>query len=186
MSDLEQALLALVERLETCKLPYVLIGGLAVAASGEPRSTLDVDVSVWVEDSGLGQAVECLCKRFNSRSHDPLRFVEQTRVLPLEDHQGIRLDVVFAVLPIQREAIQRGVPWEVEGKQVQVASVEDLILMKLISERPKDIDDATALLRRHRSHIDQDYLRPKLAEMSAGLDRPDILDTFDRIMKSVS
>ena len=46
MTELEAALLEVVAALDACSLPYVLIGGLAVAFLGEPRATLDVDVSV--------------------------------------------------------------------------------------------------------------------------------------------
>jgi len=57
MSELEAALIEVAEALDACGLPYVLIGGLAVAVLGEPRSTLDVDVSVWTEPDGLDAAV---------------------------------------------------------------------------------------------------------------------------------
>jgi hypothetical protein len=36
MTDLEAALIELAEALEDCQLPYAVIGGLAVALSGEP------------------------------------------------------------------------------------------------------------------------------------------------------
>ena len=45
MSNLDGALAEAAEVLEACSIPYVLIGGLAVAAWGEPRSTLDVPLS---------------------------------------------------------------------------------------------------------------------------------------------
>jgi hypothetical protein len=59
MTEVESALLDVVAALDVCHLPYVLIGGLAVAILGEPRSTLAVDVSVWVAPEGLNSAVEC-------------------------------------------------------------------------------------------------------------------------------
>ncbi|MBI3666584.1 MAG: hypothetical protein HY236_10245 [Acidobacteria bacterium] len=60
-----------------------------------------------------------------------------------------------------------------------VAAVEDLILMKLISERLKDLDDARRLLHRHRGGLDRAYLQPRLAELSEALARPDILQIYE-------
>ena len=40
----------------------------------------------------------------------PREFVRDTRVLPLESSGGIRVDVIFGLLPVQRIAISRAVP----------------------------------------------------------------------------
>jgi hypothetical protein len=50
--------------------------------------------------------------------------------------------------------------------------------MKLASERPKDIQDSRALLRRFRKTIDRAYLEPRLKELADGLARPDILTIY--------
>jgi len=63
MTDLEAALVEISEALEACNIPYILIGGLAVAAWGEARSTVDVDISVWT--NALADSVECLCRRMH-------------------------------------------------------------------------------------------------------------------------
>ena len=93
----------------------MLVGGLAVAAWGEARSTLDVDVCVWAEAERLASAVDCLCTRLQPRTTKPRSFVEETRVLPLQTAAGIRLDVVFGILPFQREAISRAVGRSIAG-----------------------------------------------------------------------
>ena len=178
MTELEQALIQAASAFEDCSLPFMLIGGLAVAAWGEPRSTLDVDLAVWADASQVPAAVDCLCARFRSRTANPLQFVESTRVLPLECASGIRLDIVFGVLPLQHEAIRRSVTKSIAGKNIPVASVEDLILMKLVSERRKDLDDARGLLRRFGPTLDRAYLLPKLEELAEALARPDILENF--------
>ena len=99
-------------------------------------------------------------------------------MLPLESRAGVRLDVVFGVLPIQRDAILRGVIKPIAGRVIPVASVEDLVVMKLVSERQKDLDDARALLRRFRKTIDRDYLAPLLTELAEALSQPGILSIF--------
>ncbi len=178
MTDLEAALVEVVAALEACRLPYVLIGGLAVAFTGEPRTTLDVDVSVWSDPEKLGTAVQCLCKSLRPFPKEPLQFVEHRRVLPVSTANGVRADIVFASLPVEREAIRRAIWKQIAGRSIPVASVEDLLLMKLVSEREKDLSDARALLRRFGKSLDRDYLVPKLEELAAALARPAILTIF--------
>lgn len=178
MTHLEEALQEIVTALQDASLPYMLIGGLAVSAWGEPRSTLDVDITVWATPESLGHAVAALAARVRALPQDPLRFVRDTRVLPLESRGGVRIDVVFAALPVQQEAIGRARSKEIGGVSTRVASVEDLILMKLISEREKDLEDARRLLRRFRETLDRSYLGPRLAELAEGLARPGILSIY--------
>lgn len=53
----------------------------------------------------------------------------------------------------------------VGGVPIRVASVEDLILMKLISERPKDLADAKRSLRRYGPTLDGPYLDLSLSSL---------------------
>ena len=71
MTPLETALVELATALEDRGLPYVLIGGLAVSLSGEPRATLDVDISVWAAPERMDAAVEFLCTRFRALRASP-------------------------------------------------------------------------------------------------------------------
>ena len=176
MTELESALAEVAAALEHCHLPYMLIGGLAVASVGEPRATLDVDVSAWVDPLKTSEAVACLCRQLRTIQPDPHAFVEKWRVLPVMTSAGVRADIVFASLPFEREVIGRAVMRHLAGRLVPVASVEDLLIMKLVSVRPKDLSDARALLRRFRTSIDLDYLMPKLGELAEALSQPDILE----------
>ncbi len=52
MSALEAALGRVHDALTAGGVPYMVIGGIAVAHGGVPRATLDVDVTVWVGGQG--------------------------------------------------------------------------------------------------------------------------------------
>jgi len=53
-----------------------------------------------------------------------------------------------------------------------------MLLMKLASEREKDLTDAKALLRRFGPSLDRAYLLPKLEELAEARSRPDMLELF--------
>ena len=50
----EQALVTICHVLEGGGIPYMVIGGLANAVWGEPRATLDIDITVWLPDANVG------------------------------------------------------------------------------------------------------------------------------------
>ncbi len=174
MSDQEGALLKLAAALEKQQIPYMVIGGLANVVWGEPRATLDVDVTVWVDEADLAGAVTDLVAAFRPLVEDPLEFLRETRVLPLESETGVRLDVVFGLLPFERDAIARAVPIVVAGWPVRFCTAEDLILMKIISIRARDLADAEEVTIRRFNLLDLGYLEPRIWELDDLLGRGEI------------
>ena len=178
MTDQEAALVAMAERLEILRIPYIVIGGMANAIWGEPRATLDVDVTVWVDDVEIPSVPERLADQFSILPEHPVDFVRQTRVLPIETRAGVRIDLIFGMLPFEWTAIQRGVSQLVAGKPVRFCTAEDLILHKIISHRDRDLQDVKAILHRLGPHLDRDYLEPRLQDLAEALERPDIWSNY--------
>jgi predicted nucleotidyltransferase len=178
MTKLEAAVVEVASFLEERPISYMLIGGLAVSLWGEARATLDADFSLWVEPSNLEGVVADIIARFRPIPSDPLSFVATSKVLPIMTSSGIRADLVFASMASERSVIARAKLKIIQGKNVPVVSVEDLIWMKLISERQKDIEDARRLLRRHASSLDREYLEPIVEQLSEAFARADILRIY--------
>jgi len=179
MVRLDAAIAEVSAFLESLGIAHMLIGGQAVIARGVPRATLDVDMTLWVEPDELATTVEAITARFRSLTRSPQEFVIQTRVLPAQTSSGVRIDLVFASLPFERQAIRRAVTEEIGGVPVPVIAAEDLIIQKLASERPKDLSDGRALLERHAATLDDEYLVPQLRELAAALARDDIQEALD-------
>jgi hypothetical protein len=179
VTELEAALGELVSALDALGIPYALIGGLAVSVWGEARATLDVDLAVWVEPAEVDATVEALCGRFQPLSKNPAEFVRATHVLPLTTSHSVRADIVFGILPVEKDIVQRATLMTIAGAAVRVASVEDLILMKSVSERERDLEDARLLLRRFGSKLDRGYLEPRLTHLAESLARPEIRRMLD-------
>jgi hypothetical protein len=177
MTAQEQALSDLCRALDEGGVPYMLVGGQANAVWGEPRATLDIDVTVWAE--GRSDVVPFLASRFRALVEDADGFVRQTRVLPLETAAGVRLDVIFGMLPFEEEAIRRARFIRIGQTEVRVCSPEDLILMKVISERERDVGDARGVAIRRMQELDLGYLEPRIDELASLLERPEIRARWD-------
>lgn len=169
----EELLEKLALELEQRKIPYMVIGGQAVLAYGEPRLTRDIDLTLgWNSDraeeiirvaDGLGWKV---------LSDSPIEFAEKTMVLPCQDPRtGIRIDFIFSFSPYEAEALRRVKRLKIGKTEVCFASVEDLIVHKMVAGRPRDLEDVKNVLLKNPS-LDEKYVKQWLAEFEKLLDRP--------------
>jgi len=101
-------------------------------------------------------------------------------VLPI-DLLEIRIDIVFAGLPFEIEAIQRSRVVEFGGVCFNACTVEDLIIHKAVSTRQKDWLDIDVLIKEQKNSIDWDYLLKHCEELGRFLDRPEIISTIYRL-----
>jgi hypothetical protein len=135
-------------------------------------------VTVAVDEDDLPTTVPAIARHFRVPVSDPLAFVQQTRVLPLDTDDGVRIDVIFALLPFELDAIRRAKEVTIADRTVHVVTPEDLILMKIISERPRDVADAEAIVRRRIGDLDLAYLEPRIRELATALESDAILNRW--------
>ena len=167
-------------------IPYMIIGGIANLVWGEPRTTLDIDITVSIPQKEVKSFIDEVDKKFRILVHDPEEFVKKTHVLPIET-DSIRIDVIFAGLDYEKEAIKRALDVEVEeGIKVRVCAPEDLIIYKAVSERERDWEDIEGILLRSGERLDMEYLIPRIKELSAILEKPEIFEKFNRLIEKTS
>lgn len=186
MTDLETALIDLSQTLSGNRIPYMVIGGMANAVWGSPRVTLDIDVTIWVSDQKIQNAVRMLSEPFEVLVSNPKNFIRKTRVLPLQTKNGVRLDVIFGALPYEKEAISRAVEIDIAGTPVRFCTPEDLILHKIISKREKDLEDIQAIVNRRLQKLDLKYLEPRIHELVKIMEAPDRWNKWQEWKKEAS
>ncbi len=67
LNNILQAAVSLGQQLEIFRIPYCVIGGVAVQRWGEPRQTVDVDATLLIGFGCEESAIEHLLSQFNSR-----------------------------------------------------------------------------------------------------------------------
>lgn len=142
MSALGIVVVALARRLEAMGIPYMVIGGVANIHWGRNRLTQDVDVTIRLAEDMLPELLLSLAPEFRARAEDPVAFARELAIVPLQSSWNIRVDLLLGRLELEFEAIARAVPVSVEGVPVRFITAEDLLLQKIISDRPRDRDDA--------------------------------------------
>lgn len=174
LSDLETALLDVARVFDHAGIRYMLIGGMANAIWGQPRATVDVDLTVGVAPSEAGELLSLLGPGVRSAPPDPFVFAAETGVLPFVHATGIRVDLIFGTNAYASDALSRAMTINISGTAVRVCSPEDLILHKLLAGREKDRLDVESLLRLRRSSLDRSYLDPAVHELALMLEKPEI------------
>lgn len=159
------------------EIPYMIIGGQAVLHYGEPRLTKDIDITLGVGLEGLPlvkKAVKAIGLTIEAPDADV--FVRETMVLPTSDRKtGIRVDLVLSFSPFEREAIERAKIVDYDNIPVRFASLEDLVIHKIVAGRPRDLEDVNSVLlknpgydgariRRYLSEFDRDLGSGNLAK----------------------
>ncbi len=158
----------------------MVIGGFANAVWGTPRATIDIDVTIWAPDRSVTSVLQALAPPFTALTSDPVTFVSRTRVLPIRSESGVRADVIFGFLPFEEEAIGRAPRIPFGDVEVRVATPEDLILHKIISDREEDQADVRGIIRARLAQMDLSYLEPRIRELADLLERPDIWHRWER------
>lgn len=165
MTDLTKPLRDFVAIFESQRIPYVLMGGMAVAAHGLPRPTHDVDFTIVLPREQLAdlfdavtQAGYMVPEAFRKGWIDEVAGMPLVRVQMWVRDKPIDIDIFLAESGYQHEIVKRKVRVQVEGQQAWLVSPEDLILLKLIAGRPRDLGDIGDILF-VQGQLDENYLR---------------------------
>ena len=182
MSDLESALLDVAKIFENARVRYMLIGGMANAIWGQPRATVDVDLTVGVGVDQANTLLSLLGSSVQSAPPDPEEFAGDTGVLPFVHVTGIRVDLIFGTNAYASQALLRATAIELAGTAVKVCTAEDLIVHKLMAGREKDRLDVEAIMRIRRHSLDRAYLDPLIRELALMLEKPEIESRYLSLM----
>ncbi len=95
---------------------------------------------------------------------------------------GIDIDVTFGGLLFEQAAIDNSNIHDIGGLRVRLPRVEDLLIMKAVARRPKDLQDIAGLLAAHPD-IDVAAVRRWVSEFATAMSMSDMLDDFDKLVE---
>jgi hypothetical protein len=178
----EELLERIAQNLKIAGIPYMVIGGQAVLLYGEPRLTKDIDITLGADLTRLPDVLSALDSMKLYPLVDPEKFTRETMVLPCSDPEtGIRVDLIFSFSPFEQLAISRSRAVRIGDTDVCFASLEDLLIHKLIAGRARDIEDARIILLKNPS-AELSYIRHWLAEFS-NLTNENYLSRLEQILE---
>lgn len=156
---------------------FCFIGGLAVQRWGEPRETVDVDVTLLTGFGGEERFIQTLLEEFEARIAEAEKFAMDRRVLLLRSKQGVGLDIALGALPFETLMIERSSMFEFPPHiELRTCSAEDLIVLKAFAGRGQDWVDVERIIARQTGKLDWDYIIEQLRPLVELKNAPRILD----------
>lgn len=184
---LEKEMAALVKFFNAAKIRYAILGGIAVLIYGEPRLTMDIDVNVSMGKSNMNEFLKIGAKYgFYPIPRNIRSFIKKTGVIPMRFHKGKisgRCDVIIAQNPIEFSALERAVTRKIGPVKIKVITPEDLIIHKITSSRPRDIEDLRGIISRQKGKLDIKYIKSWIKKISYVNHERGLIKLFDGLIK---
>jgi predicted nucleotidyltransferase len=128
------------------KVRFILVGAYALAVHGYPRATMDIDIWVMPSPENADAVLRAL-SRFGAPLHNLTRedLLEDGTIFQI----GVaprRIDIITTVSGLQFDpAYRNSISVNIEGIEVRIPSIDDLIRNKRATGRTRDLADAEAL-----------------------------------------
>lgn len=163
-------------------IPFVIVGGLANAVWGEPRATRDVDVKVYIGERTPQEFAEMVAREFAPARPLP---GGPDSIVSLALPSGVGVDFLIAIPGYEEMVLDRAQSRLLAGMNLPICSAEDIIIYKVIADRPKDWADVEGVLIEQGNRLDQSYIRDWLRQFAEVLERPDWLERYDALVRRI-
>lgn len=138
---------------------YLIIDGIAAGTLGEPRITADVDIDMIIDREDIPDFLDKATNAgFKVLKERCLVSAERTGVFQI-NLEDFHVDFIIVSTDLETMAFERAKTIKLYGIKAFFPSPEDLILLKIIPGRDKDLLDAKSVVLRHKGKLDTRYLR---------------------------
>jgi hypothetical protein len=171
-----EVLADLAKALRDLRVAWYVFGAQALVLRGFPRATADLDVTVLLGATPTSRLVTVLGKHGFKPGLSDAAFVAATRVLPVvHKPTGFPVDIVLGGPGLEELFASAAEKMTVGRLRVPVATATHLVIMKVLAGRPKDIEDAAALLAVRADQIDVKELNALTKDLASALAEDDVL-----------
>ena len=182
----------LAEAFDRLQVRYAIGGALASNYWGIVRATQDIDCLIAlpaIKYQVLADELAAMgCVLHDDASRDVPITVPRLRE-QVQNHKlvecfcdSVRIELFVPAVPLQDEILRRAIPVRVGGRDVLMTTAEDLILLKLVFHRLKDLQDVRGILWVQRSRLDLNYLR----HWSARTHEPNVQKELEQLIADYS
>lgn len=175
IADVPDAVDRIADVLAQQNIRHAFGGAIAQNYWGVVRATQDVDVLALVPAVRLQGVVDGLIaagfRLRDARGAERMITVAEVRAAQLEHNLFaiwlgmVKVELFAPVLPLQHRMLDRARPMPWRNRTIPVTTPEDLILIKMVFHRDKDLRDIRAMIATSGANLDRAYLKTQAAEV---------------------
>jgi hypothetical protein len=163
----------------------LVIGGIAVSVLGDARFTEDLDAMFLLSTKDVEKIIdEAKQEGMEPRIEKALEFAKKNRILLLRHViTNTKVDISLGIMPFEQEMVERSSIKEFDDAlQVRLPTPEDLIIMKAIAHRPKDIEDIRTIVDKYPD-LDQRRIERWVRDFAEIMEMPELWGQIEKILK---
>jgi predicted nucleotidyltransferase len=163
----------------------VIIGGTAVSMLGKARFTEDVDAMFLLSIQDIPRLLVAAKEEgIEPRIENAAEFAKKSRVLLMRHvKSGTNIDISLGIMPFEQEMVERSVVHQIdEALQIRLPTPEDLVIMKAIAHRPKDLEDIRTIAEKY-PNLDVGRIEEWVKAFGEVLETPELWDLVRPLLK---
>lgn len=163
----------------------VIIGGTAVSMLGRARFTEDVDAMFLLSIQDIPRLLEAAKEEgIEPRIENAAEFAKKSRVMLMRHViSDTNIDISLGVMPFEQEMVERSVVHQIdETLQIRIPTPEDLIIMKAIAHRPKDLEDIRTIAEKY-PNLNAGRIEEWVKAFGEVLETPDLWDVVKPLLR---
>ena len=162
----------------------VLIGGIAVGFLGKPRLTVDLDAMFLASIRDIPRILQLAAEEgIEPREKNAAEFAMTSRVLLLRHkNSGIGIDISLGILRLEEEIVERSIRYDAGALIVQLPTPEDLIILKAVAHRPKDMLDIREIVD-NNPNLDLARIKRWVKDYAKTMEAPELWNDIKKILQ---
>ena len=153
------------EALQRAAIPHAFGGAIAVDYYRVPRTTVDIDLNVFVSSEERDRVIEVLAEEFDLPDREAL----SAEIAKIEQGKtywgGTRIDIFFAASEFNESMAERVRVVEYQGGTIPILSAEDILVIKAVFDRSQDWLDIDAVCKVQGDKLDLAYMTKWLGKI---------------------
>lgn len=161
MEDFPEILQFVCSYLNQNNIEYVVVGGVAVMYHGVPRTTVDIDFIIQLDDSAIPAFVDFLNSKGFTASTEDLRAAldEKSHSTFFFKKSLLRLDIQGVNSEFDKMTLERAFSVDMLGSSVMIGSAEDTLVNKILFRGEQDMRDALGIFARNQENLNFGYIK---------------------------
>ncbi len=179
----DEVVVELTRQLDAFGVDYAVGGALAIGLWSEPRSTIDVDITLFLDPKTPEVCIKLLAAIGCEFDQDPATKLLREFGYCKVNWRDCTVDIFLPTNPFLLAAKHRRSSMMFRGREVRFWNAEVMAVLKMMFFRKKDSIDLEKLIRAQQTNLDRPWVRQKLTEIFGEFDPR--ISTWDELCADV-